>query len=131
MPLHQVFRLCTALFFVVTLSSCDSGTEWKSGDYKVYWIDVPTELVLGRDIGDENSIGRVMARVSRVGENSKWIVAARHQTTDSSIIEYFYFSKDSDTRYLNADEIVKGPFTGEQFRKEGARLGLPEFSVFF
>ena len=112
-------------------SGCDSGTKWKSGPYEVYWIDLPSDLTLGLSIGDGNAIGRVMPQVFAVGENDQWIVAARFPRGDRSKREYFYIEKAMDHSYLNADEIVKGPFTKAEFDSLKAKLSLPEFAVSF
>ncbi len=127
--LNTALSFIAAMSFVVVLSSCDSGTQWKSGTYEVYWIDV--DLVLGLDLGDGNSIGRVMHKVSAVGEDDTWIVAERHPNGDESITTYHYWAKTSDHPHKNADEVVLGPFTESEFLDIKKRLKLPEFSKRF
>ena len=114
---------------VLSISGCDTSTEWKSGKYSVYWSDV--DLNLGIDAGDGVSIGRVMHRVCSVGENDKWIVAARHPGGDKTRKEFYYFSKAADHPFKNADEIVLGPFTESEFNRHRIRLSLPDFEKHF
>ncbi|MDH4445649.1 MAG: hypothetical protein QE267_11055 [Akkermansiaceae bacterium] len=114
---------------VFTLSGCDSSTEWRSGKYSVYWIDV--SLNLGIDTGDGASIGRVMHRVCSVGEDDRWIVAARYPGGDKTRKEYYYFSKAADHPFKNADEIVLGPLTESEFMSHKTRLSLPDFEKHF
>jgi hypothetical protein len=112
-----------------SLIGCDTSTEWRSGKYSVYWIDV--DLNLGIDAGDGVSIGRVMHRVCSVGESDKWIVAARHPGGDRTHKEFYYFSKAADHPFKNADEIVLGPFTESEFNSHKIRLSLPDFERHF
>lgn len=114
---------------VITISSCDTDTRWRSGKYSVYLIDV--DLVLGIDAGDGVSIGRVMHRVCSIGENERWVVAARYPGGDKSRKEYFYFSKAADHPFKNADEIVLGPYTESEFNGHKDRLSLPDFQKHF
>ena len=123
----------TMLAVVIALlaSSCDSGTEWESGDYEVYWIDMSSDLTLGRKLPDGNWIGRVGPQVFAVGADDRWIVAARYPDGDMANPEYFYFAKASDGPYKNGDEVVLGPFTAKQFEELKKEHGLPEWSKRF
>jgi hypothetical protein len=116
-----------ALFVI----GCDSGSKWKSGKYKVYWIDLSSDLTLGLDLGNGSSIGRVMPQVFAVGEDDRWIVAARYPNGDKSKKEFFYFSKAADHPHRNADEIVLGPYTEDEFKSHKARLSLPDWDKYF
>ena len=127
----RITRIALLLLTASVLSGCDSGSKWKSGKYEVYWIDIPSDLTLGMDLGDGTAIGRVMPQVIAVGEDSKWIVAARHPQGDKSITEYYYFSKDADHPHKNADEIVQGPFTETQFKQKTSDHGLPPLTKHF
>lgn len=114
----------------VFLLGCDSETKWESGKYQVYWIDISSDLKLGYDV-DGGIIQRVGPQVTAIGENERWIVAARHPDGDRSRTEYFYIPKAEDGPFKDMKEIVKGPFTGEEFNKEKVRLKLPAFSERF
>jgi hypothetical protein len=127
-------RLIPILVMVPILAfatGCYSGTKWKSGKYEVYWIDHSSDLTLGLELEDGNSIGRVGPQVFAVGEDDKWIVAARHPSGDKSKKEFYYFSKAADHPHKNADEIVLGPFTGDEFNGHKARLSLPDWDKQF
>lgn len=123
--------IAAALIVALLISSCDSGTEWESGDYEVYWIDVSSDLSLGRKLPDGNLIGRVNSQVFAVGEDERWIVAARYPNGDKANPEYFYFSKAMDGPYKNGNEVVLGPFTSKEFEELKRKLGLPEWSKRF
>ena len=120
-----------AVTIALFASSCDSGTEWESGDYEVYWIDVPSDLTLGRKLPDGNAIGRVGPQVFAVGDDDRWVVAARYRDGDKSTPEYFYFSKSTDGPYKNGDEVALGPFNAEEFEELKKKHGLPEWSKRF
>ena len=120
-----------ALIFALVLSSCDSGVEWESGDYEVYWIDLPSELGLGRKLPDGNAIGRVEPQVFAVGEDKYWVVAGRYPDGDKSRPEFFYFAMADDSTYKNSEDVVLGPFTAEEFEKLKKQYSLPEWSKKF
>lgn len=120
-----------ALAVTLLLSSCDSGTEWESGDYEVYWIDVSSDLTLGRKLSNGNAIGRVGPQVFAVGTNDRWIVAARYPNGDKTNPEYFYFAKAMDNPHKNGDEVAMGPFTAKKFEALKRKHGLPEWSKHF
>ncbi len=130
MPIRHRLLL-PLLLITAAVTGCDSGTVWKSGSYEVYWVDIPSDLTLGLDLGNGSAIGRVMPQVTAVGEDAQWIVAARHPDGDKTKTEYFYFSKTEDHPHKNAEDIVKGPFTEEAFKKESATLKLPAFTKRF
>ncbi|SKA96991.1 hypothetical protein SAMN02745166_02511 [Prosthecobacter debontii] len=125
------FYLVGLGLILVCLTGCDSGEVWRSGSYSVYWIDISTDLTLGRNLGGGSSIGRVMPQVFAVGEDADWIVAARHPESDRFTDEFFYFAKAEDGPYKNADEVVKGPFTRAQFEQLRKELGLPGWTKEF
>ena len=117
--------------FALFVSSCDSGTKWESGDYEVYWIDVSSDLTLGRKLPDGNAIGRVGPQVFAVGADDRWVVAARYPDGDKSNPEYFYFAKSADGPYKNGNEVALGPFTAKEFEELKKKHGLPEWSRSF
>lgn len=119
-----------SFIFATVLIGCDSP-KWKSGHYEIYWIDQPNDLVLGRDLGRQGRIGRVMSQVYAVGEDEKWIVVARYPDGDRTIREFFYFNKNLDGDYKNAEDIVEGPFTRAEFRKKKLKYNLPSWSEYF
>lgn len=128
-------RFITSAIAALVLSgvtcSCDSGTEWESGDYEVYWIDISSDLTLGRKIPGGNWIGRVEPQVFAVGSDERWIVAGRYPAGDRANPEFFYFAKDTDSQFKNGEDVVLGPFTAEEFDELKQRHGLPEWSKRF
>ena len=125
--LKTILSTAVSVTVALLLSSCDSGTEWESGDYEVYWIDVSSDLRLGRKLPDGNTIGRVDPQVFAVGADERWIVAARYPNGDKAKPEYFYFSKATDGPYKNGDEVVLGPFTAKEFEELKKKHGLPDW----
>ncbi len=129
--LKTIVSTAVSFTFALLLSSCDSGTEWESGDYEVYWIDMSSDLTLGRKLPDGNAIGRVDPQVFAVGADERWIIAARYPNGDKANPEYFYFAKATDGPYKNGDEVVLGPFTAKEFDELKRKHGLPEWSKRF
>lgn len=129
--MHRFIPILVVISFFTFATGCDSGSKWKSGKYQVYWIDISSDLMLGLNLEDGNSIGRVGPQIFAVGEDDKWIVAARYPNGDRSKKEFFYFSKSADHPHKNADEIVLGPFTDDEFHKHKARLSLPDWDQYF
>jgi hypothetical protein len=85
--------------------------EWSDGNY--YVIDIMAignnELVYKLD--NNSSIGRV-DNIKRIGSNSKFIIS---EDTKS---QFWILNKEKDDRYLNANEIVEGPYTYEEFQNQ-------------
>lgn len=114
---------------VSVLAGCDAGDLWQSGPYTVYWINNSAEVQLGYEQG--GIIKRVGARIFAIGEDDRWIVAARYPEGDRRTEEYFYFAKAEDGPDKNADQVVKGPFTREKFEQLRQELGLPGWTEVF
>jgi hypothetical protein len=130
-PLKIIVNIAASAAIALVAIGCDSGTEWESGEYEVYWIDVSSDLTLGRKLPDGNSIGRVGPQVFAVGADDRWVVATRHPDGDKTKKEYYYFAKSMDGPYKNGEEVALGPFTEKEFADLRAKHGLPEFSKRF
>ena len=109
---------------IMAMMICSCNSKWKSGSYEVFRLD--TDLILGLNLDNGSSIGRVMHKVSAVGEDDTWIVVERYPQGDESITEYYYFEKADDHPHKNSDEIVLGPFTKLEFDKLKRNLNLPD-----
>ena len=128
----NIARIVPSFLVAAALFGCDSGDRWESGKYRVYWIDASANLNLGYDLGNGGGIiQRVEFQVISIGEDARWIVAARHPEGDKTKTEYFYFSKPDDGPYKNMNEIVQGPFTESEFRQKSKDLNLPFLSKHF
>ena len=125
--MKQIFTVLAAIHLV----SCDSSTEWESGDYEVYTIDGSIDRTLGLEVEGGGRIGRVGPQVFAVGEDKKWIVAGRYPAGDKTCKEYFYFAKSKDHPHKNGHEVVQGPFTEAEFSKLNVDLRLPGWSKHF
>ena len=113
------------------ITSCDSGNEWKSGDYAVYWIDSPSNRSLGFELKRGTYLGRVGPQVFAVGEDERWIVAGRFVDGDKKNAEFYYFSKNLDGKDKNSEDVVRGPFDRSAYLAEKHARNLPDLSVYF
>lgn len=117
------------LFLALILSGCDSGTEWRDGNYEIIWIDTP-ELSLNLNVSEGGFVERVPPNVVAVGSNSQYIVV-KQSNKESKEIAYFYLEKVKDNIYKNANEITKGPLSEVEFIEISKKLGLPKISKEF
>lgn len=124
--MNRIFFLLLASL----LAGCDSGVQWRDEPYEVIWIDTGDNRTLAYDLGKGASIGRVDAEVIAVGSNEKYVVAKRKPIGGGGS-SYYYINRGKDDKYLNGDEITKGPFSKTRFLQLKSELGLPEFSKEF
>jgi len=117
------------LFLVLFLSACDSGTEWRDGNYEIIWIDTPG-LSLNLNVGEGGFVERVSPNVVAVGTNSQYIVV-KQSNKESKESAYFYLEKSKDNIYKNASEITKGPLSEAEFIELSGKLGLPKITKEF
>lgn len=117
----------SAFAMILSLAACDPSPQWTSGDYEIY--EISNGLKLGVDVGGGTQ-GLVMPQVIAVGEDARWIVAARHPGGDRSVTEYYYFLKAvGDSR--TGSEKVEGPFRDDQFKQKTSELRLPPLTIRF
>lgn len=122
----KLIRLSLLLFFI---TACDSGVLWKDSPYEVYWVDTTDNQSLGYSLGDGGIIQRV-DKVIAIGSNEKYIVAKQRSINQQKIL-YYYLEKAKDKKFYDASDVVKGPFSIEQFKREKQYLGLPDFTHTF
>ena len=123
--MKRVFLLFLLPFFV----ACDSGTEWRDGNYQVSWIDA-SPLSLNFDVGNGGSVERVKGEVIAVGSNKDYVIA-KQRDPKTKEISFFYIERIKDGIYKNAEEITQGPYTETEFSGLRQKLGLPNFTKEF
>lgn len=121
--------LAVTLLMLAVLISCDSQAEWSSDEYAVYWIDQPDNRMLGRKLDSGNFIGRVEAILFAVGENEKWVVAARRDARGGEF--FYYILKSQDTDFKNGSDVVQGPYERMEFERRRSKYNLPKFDRYF
>ncbi len=126
----RVEILASVFLAAVALTGCDPAPRWTSGKYEVYSIESSNDLKLGVDVGGGTQ-GLVMPQVIAVGEDSRWIVVARHPSGDKNVTLYYYFSKITDDPSNHGGEVVEGPLTEAQFKQRTSDHGLPPLTVYF
>ena len=94
------------------LCGCDSGVEWRDGEYEVSWLDTADNRSLYRSLDEGGGIGRVGAEVIAVGSDDRYIVAKQRSQGDGAV-SYFIVDRKKDHAFLNADEITEGPFSAK------------------
>lgn len=110
------------IIILATLGSCDSGVEWSSPPYQVYWIDTRSELELGYRQGDSWH-ARVLPRVVAVARNDNFVTAIREHGDQR---KFYYIEIAKDDFLLNANEITQGPFSAADFEELKSTLDLPD-----
>ncbi len=126
----RVTKIAAPLLLSGLLSGCDSDLRWKSGKYQVDWSESRSSLFLSYDVGG-GEVRLVQPHVFAIGEDARWIVAARRPDDDKSKTEFFYFSKTDGAHNKNANEMANGPFSDAEFKQKSASLGLPVLSKYF
>lgn len=116
--------LINTLFVVLsfTFVSCFDlfePTYWESGDY-VIWNSpgTPSCKTLYYDI-DGAGRGRVSC-VLKIGENDEFIIVE----SDNGKKEFWILEKKKDNSFLNAEEIMLGPYNQKEFLKAKKELGI-------
>lgn len=121
--------IALAALLAVVAAGCDAATDWSSDKYAVYWIDLQEDRMLGRKLDDGNFIGRVESTVFAVGEDDRWVVAARRDATGKEF--FYYINKDLDTDFKNGADVVEGPFEKPEFEELSHKYDLPKFEKYF
>ena len=91
------------------------GSEWENEKYYLAKTEeTPINLTLYHKIGDGGH-GRIEF-VNRLGISSPYIYA---EDKDG---HYWYFDSSTDKEELNSNEIVKGPYTENEFNSIKSKL---------
>ena len=107
----------------------DAHHEKLVGPYILIAVDTDQQMSVAYVVGGGLSVGRILPVVFAVGYDERYIVAKRHPDGDRAITQFYYLdiAKDSETGYQF--KAVTGPLKEDEFSKEKARLGLPEFKT--
>lgn len=107
---------------------------WRSEKYVLIAVDAPEQMSLSFDTGGGISLGLVPATVYAVGSDENYIVVKRHPTIDvgrsfdRSRTEYFVVKRTNSSSFNERKELVRGPFTQEEFEGLTVSLSLPSFT---
>ena len=101
----------------------DSGTSWRSGNYRVGWIDQPSESVLGYEMGGGSSIRIAEPCVFAVGENQSFISFARMPASGAPLVYVLAKAKYDPSR--DPGEAVEGPLSSSEFERVARSRGFP------
>jgi hypothetical protein len=118
---------------IALMSSCglfDSGTNWRSGQFEVLWIDVDSQSSLVYRLDGSSSIGIVGPCVFAAGANVEFVAVEQMPPDRREGIKYFVISKASYDPVHERGDAVVGPLSGEDFRAIGARVHLPPLKEF-
>jgi hypothetical protein len=124
-------KITAVVFLCGLLTGCglfDSGVVWRGGHYELAWIDIPDNVTLYYDAGNNSAIGRVEARVFAVGWDGRYVVAKQHPKGDKSITNYFIVDSQKDAPFADVKQAVIGPLTEAEFQQKSAQLKLPPFT---
>src|SRR5215468_1226783 len=105
-------RLLIFVGSCIFLAGCglfDSGVIWRGGPYFLGWIDLPDEVTLSYDLGNNSSTERIRARVFAVGWDGRYLVAKQHPGGDKKITNYFILDSIKDGPHLDPSQAVDGP----------------------
>jgi hypothetical protein len=120
------------LLVAVLLGGCglfDSGTLWISGPYKIYWIDSPSQSVLGYDLGGGSSVRVAEPCVFGVGENAMYIAFKR--VGSSREINVYLLSKSKYDSAHELERALEGPFTQKEYQALMLARSLPAINELF
>ena len=92
------------------------------------WIDIPDDVTLSYDLGQNSAVGRIEERVFAVGWDGRYVVAQQHPKGNKSITNYFYIDSQKDSAYADAKQVVVGPLSEAEFKKKSEELKLPPFT---
>lgn len=87
----------------------------------------PSNKTLYYDLNGDG-IGRVN-HVSRLGTNDSFIIVESAGSRQSPRNMYWILDKDKDTKFMNSNEIIEGPFSLEEFNARKEELGIGNLNL--
>ena len=123
-------RILILLFSSLFIISCDSGVEWKDGNYEVQWIDTYKNIKLGYVLEDGFWIPRIGKTIKAIGSDAHYIVVKKYDA-DSSSIQFYYIIKNLDKVKTDLSPAIMGPYDIEEFLELTFSKNLPSLSVEF
>ena len=124
--------LPVVLALALSLGGCgafDSGTSWHSANYRVVWIDQPSESVLGYEMGGSSSIRIAEPCVFAVGENEAFISFTRLPHAGDPLVYALGKAKYDPSRDPAA--AIEGPFDEAEFERIAQSRGFPHMRQLF
>lgn len=117
----------TALVLSVILAACslfDSGSNWKSDQFEVLWIDLHSDSHLAYRLDSTTSIGITEGCVFAAGANEQYVVV--EQWPENSARTAFYVvAKGTFNPSRDNTKAVFGPFSELELRAFGKTVALP------
>ena len=104
-------KILIFILLICFLTNCDfTYTYWSDGNYEVTnTAGAPDGYILYN-----SNHGRV-SNILEIGSIGNFIVAKSENKYSNNKIEYWVLDKSKDDKYLNADEIMMGPYTIDEF----------------
>jgi hypothetical protein len=113
----------------LVLTGCFDLIEWKYWSDENYSVTInpgtASSKTLYYDLENNNAIGRVDF-VKRIGSNKKYIIVESTKSEKDNTIQYCILNKEKDSKYLNGDEIMEGPYSLLNFNKKKKELGISQ-----
>ena len=110
-------RIIIGLLAIVFLSGCMDLSEKKYWKYKDYYIsDNPGNLskTLYINIEEGSGLGRVEG-ITKVSVVDDFILCESITASETGEVSFWILNMQHDSKYLNASEVVKGPFSSTEF----------------
>jgi len=128
MTLHRLASIGGLVALLVGCGLFDSGVIWRGGPYVLGWIDESENVTLSYELGRGHSIGRIERCVFAVGWDGRYLVAKQHPECNRKITAYYFIDSKKDSDLAELQNVVVGPLTEAEFRREAVERNLPEFS---
>ncbi|MBE0357356.1 hypothetical protein [Pseudoalteromonas phenolica] len=110
--MHSVLFTC-----FIFLLGC--SPNWREAPYEVYIIDGTKSL--GYALGNGGYIGRIDEPVNIASDETFLSVYA----CPKNVCGFYYIDKRNDHKYAEAQDVVFGPLSEEQFLSLHIELGVP------
>jgi hypothetical protein len=133
--------ICSSIASIAALLVGCNGLSldeyWRSERYVLIAIDAKGQMNLSFDKGDGSALGLVGATVFSIGADDKHIVVKQHPKTDSfghfdrSKTNYFVVERTASGSWADRKKGVRGPLSGEEFKKLASTVSLPAFTKTF
>lgn len=123
------------IFSSLLLTSCINNM------IAVIWLDdgyflsssfnAQENYTLYKELDDGHGIGRV-TDVKKLGMNPSYIIVLSYNENDSTE-KYWVLDKIKDNKYFNAEDIMEGPYTKDEFNTILEQKGISnlEFDQFY
>ena len=114
-------KLIVLISLPLLLGSCDSGTVYENGEYRISWIDSKKNQALRF-----KNEGIISECVAKLGENDQFIIVERIDLDKAEPV-YYIIDKNAHKSTWNKPKLegIIGPLTLNEFEKEKKKLNVP------